>query len=64
MFHASFCRVLGIELKNGIEGNLGGIIGGAKIPVYFHPVKILIGSTPDTNNGGFFGETLRCGLAG
>lgn len=53
MFHASFCHALGIDLKNGIEGNLGGIIGGANIPVYFHPVKILIGSTQVQTMAGF-----------
>jgi hypothetical protein len=64
MFHASFCHALGIDLKNGIEGNLGGIIGGANIPVYFHPVKILIGSTQVQTMAGFSEKLSVAALLG
>jgi hypothetical protein len=45
MFHASFCRALGIRLEDGIKSELSGVISGDNRPMYFHKTNILIGSS-------------------
>lgn len=45
MFHANFCKSLGIKLEDGIRSELGGVIGGDNRPMYFHKTRILIGSS-------------------
>lgn len=42
LFHAGLCKPLGITLESGVRDDLGGIIQGAKVPVYFHKVKVLL----------------------
>jgi hypothetical protein len=64
MFHADFCRSLGIRLNEGIKTDLGGIIGGAKAPLYFHQVKILIGSFQIQTMVGFSEALSVAGLLG
>ena len=53
MFHASFCKSLGIKLEDGIKSDLGGVIGGTSRPMYFHKTKILIGSSQIETMVGF-----------
>jgi hypothetical protein len=64
MFHADFCRSLGIKLEEGIKSELGGIIGGAKCPIYFHPVKILAGASQVQTMVGFSDSLSVAGLLG
>jgi hypothetical protein len=64
MFHADFCSSLGIKLKDGIEDELGGIIGGAKSSMYFHSIKILVGSAQFQTMVGFSEKLSVAGLLG
>ena len=43
-FHSSVCPPLGISLKSGGEGDLGGVTGGPKTLVYYHPIKLIVGT--------------------
>jgi len=56
--------VLGIKLEDGIEAPLGGVIGGASVPLYFHKVKILIGSAQVETMAGFSDKISVAGLLG
>jgi hypothetical protein len=40
LFHADVGRALGMKIGEGIEGPLGGVIGGVQKKVYYHDVKI------------------------
>jgi hypothetical protein len=64
MFHASFCKSLGIRLEDGIKSELGGVIGGDIRPMYFHKTKILIGSTQVETMVGFSDFLSVGGLLG
>jgi hypothetical protein len=64
MFHAGFCRVLGIRLKEGIRGDLAGVVGGKVADLYFHKIKILVGSYQITTMAGFSEELSVAGLLG
>jgi hypothetical protein len=64
MFHAGYCRSLGIRLEEGIKTDLGGVIGGAIAPLYFHRIKILVGSYQVTTMAGFSDKLSVAGLLG
>lgn len=64
MFHADFCRSLGIQLEEGIRADLGGVVGGARVQQYFHKVKILVGSYQVTTMAGFSRDITVAGLLG
>jgi hypothetical protein len=64
VFHAGYCRSLGIRLEDGIKSNLGGVVGGAVVPMYFHKIKILIGSEQLTATAGFSPHLSVGGLLG
>jgi len=64
MFHAGFCRSLGIRLEDGIRSELGGVIGGKLVPIYFHKIKILVGSQQLTTMAGFSEQMSVAGLLG
>jgi hypothetical protein len=40
LFHSSIGKALGMKVEAGIEGPLGGVVGGVKRKVYYHDVKI------------------------
>lgn len=64
MFHAGFCRALGIRLEDGIKADLSGVVGGKKADLYFHRIKILIGGYQTTTMAGFSEEISVAGLLG
>jgi hypothetical protein len=64
MFHAGFCRSLGIKLEDGIKSDLGGVIGGQVRPMYFHKVKILAGGEQFQTMVGFSEHLSVAGLLG
>lgn len=64
MFHAGFCRSLGIRLEDGIESILGGVVGGKTARMYYHRIKILIGMEQLTTMAGFSAELSVAGLLG
>lgn len=64
MFHAGFCRFLGIRLEDGIKADLSGVVGGKNADIFFHKIKILIGSTQLTTMAGFSTELSVAGLLG
>jgi hypothetical protein len=64
MFHAGFCKSLGIRLEDGIRSDLSGVVGGKTAPMYFHKVKILVGTQQVTTMAGFSDEMSVAGLLG
>ena len=54
LFHSSVGKVLGMKVEEGIEGALGGVIGGVRRKVYYHDVEV-----------GLFGQViaLRAGFS-
>src|SRR5260370_3947393 len=40
IFHAAIGEAIGMDVERGIEGALGGVIGGLRRKVYYHDVKI------------------------
>lgn len=64
MFHAGFCRVLGIRLKDGIRTDLSGVVGGKVADLYYHKIKILVGGYQVTTMAGFSEEMSVAGLLG
>jgi hypothetical protein len=44
--------------------DLGGIVGGAVAPVYFHKIKILLGTEQVTTMAGFSEQLSVAGLLG
>jgi len=42
LFRADIAEYLGIDLENGIEHVIGGIIANQQEPIYFHRVKLQI----------------------
>lgn len=64
MFHAGFCRSLGIRLEDGIRSDLGGVVGGVAVPMYFHKIKILVGGHQLTTMAGFCEQLSVAGLLG
>jgi hypothetical protein len=64
MFHADFCKSMGMKLESGIQSELGGVIGGDSRPMYFHKVKILISSGQIQTMVGFSKFLSVAGLLG
>ncbi len=65
MFHAGVCRSLGIKkVEDGIKDDLHRVIGGPKVPIYFHKVKILIGGDQIPTSVGFSWELSVAGILG
>ena len=44
LFQAEIGASIGIKVNNGPEGDLGGVISGPRSKVYFHTVKLKVGS--------------------
>ena len=40
LFHADICPALGIRLESGVQSDLKGIVGGAKVPMYYHKIQV------------------------
>jgi len=44
LFHAGIGASLGIKIHSGPEGDLGGVISGPRSKVYYHNVKLVVGT--------------------
>lgn len=44
LFHAGIGAAMGIKIHNGPEGDLGGVIGGPRSKVFYHNVKLVVGT--------------------
>ena len=64
MFHASIGEAHGIKIERGQPGPLAGVIGGAKGTVYYHKVKLIVGSEMIAISAGFSHELSIAGLLG
>lgn len=68
MFHASLCATLGIRrVEDGVKDILKGIVGGQGAPfepIYFHRVRIMIGSEIFETMAGFSWLLAVGGLLG
>ena len=64
MFHAGLCKSLGIKrLEAGVYEPVYGIVGSHKADMYFHKVKIIVGSERFETMVGFSWE-INCSLLG
>lgn len=52
IFHAVIGEIIGIDIKEGITWEFGGITGGKSI-AYFHKIKISVGGWPHEITAGF-----------
>ena len=41
-FHGDVGRAIGLKIENGIQSRLSGIVGGAKVAVFFHDVGVIV----------------------
>lgn len=64
LFHANFGRLLGIDIESGVEGPLGGVIGGAMGKVYYHKIRALIAGESYEIAAGFSHQLSCAGLLG
>ncbi len=65
IFHAGICHSLGIErVEDGIKDGLQGVIGGLRVPMYFHKVKILVFGEFFETMAGFSKDLSVAGLLG
>ncbi len=64
LFHAQFCKSLGIKLEDGVRDQLSGIVGGPSAPMYFHKVKVMVGSDQFETVAGFSSELAVAGILG
>jgi len=42
LFHADIGKAIGLRLKTGEQGSLGGVVGGSTGEVYYHRVKLKV----------------------
>jgi hypothetical protein len=54
LFDARIGASIRIKVNNGPEGDLGGIVPGAKSAVYFHDVKLVVATEMVQIKAGFF----------
>src|ERR1700722_800678 len=60
LFHASIGRALGMKVESGVEGPLGGVVGGAISKVYHHDIKVeVLGQIVSVKAG--FSDALSVG---
>jgi len=65
IFHADLCRPLGIrKVESGVPDTLGGVIHGAKVPMYYHRVTIQVGTERFSTMAGFAKELSTGGILG
>jgi hypothetical protein len=64
LFHADVGKAHGLKLKDGAKGPLSGVVGGACGEVYYHKVKLCIGSHMIPINAGFSETLTVAGLLG
>jgi hypothetical protein len=64
LFHADIGKAHGLKIESGSEGPLGGVIGGAKGQVFYHPVKLLIASYIIPITAGFSSQLSVAAILG
>ena len=68
MFHADICRSIGIRnVEEGIQDTLKGVVGGEdrpESPIYYHKVKLQIGTDQFETMVGFSWNLAVGGLLG
>ena len=64
LFHASIGRAIGLQIESGIKYQMGGIVAGAMIEVYYHDVKLWAGSDHVHVRAGFSDQFSVAGILG
>lgn len=64
LFHADIGKQLGMNIEKGTKGSLGGVIGGPKCDVYYHRIKLVIGTDYIEIIAGFSDRLSQAGLLG
>ena len=53
LFEAGIGEQIGIKIKSGSEGDLGGVISGPRTKVYYHNIKLMVGTDVVEIKAGF-----------
>ena len=65
IFHAGICHPLGIKnVEDGIRDELYGVIGGMRVPIYFHKVRVILFGEFFETMAGFSQHLSVAGLLG
>lgn len=64
LFHAGIGEALGMNVDDGVEGPLGGVIGGATGKVYYHKIRLLVAGESIEIMAGFSHQLSVPGLLG
>jgi hypothetical protein len=56
LFQSHVGEAIGIKIKSGVEGPLGGVIYGPAAKVYYHKIKLIVGSEFIEIKAGFSSE--------
>ena len=64
LFHADIAKQIGIKIDKGIKGTLGGVIGGPKCDIFYHPIKLIVGTDFIDIMAGFSDSLSQAALLG
>ncbi len=63
-FHADVGRAIGLKIESGVQGDLGGIVKGANIKVYYHDIGLYVGADRIRVRAGFSDAVSVGGILG
>ncbi|MCR4341554.1 MAG: hypothetical protein NUW01_16880 [Gemmatimonadaceae bacterium] len=63
-FHADIGKAIGIRLEDGIASSIGGIVGGVKIPIYYHSIGLYVGADILQMKAGFSNKLSVAAILG
>ena len=63
LFHSGVGEAIGIKLRDGLEGDLGAVIAGPSSRVYYHDVRLVVGTEVIEIKAGF-SQALTFNLLG
>lgn len=58
MFHAKWLPRIGIDLRTGRPGKIGGVVSGSELDGYYHRISMAIGGMPSIRCDVFFSEDM------
>lgn len=60
LFQAHIGESIGIRVRDGYEGPLGGVLAGIRAKVYYHPIKLLVAGAYVDIRAGFSDALDQC----
>jgi hypothetical protein len=64
LFQADIGNYIGIKLKKGVKGEMGGLVRDVKIDVYYHDVNLWVGADMIKIRAGFCEEMSTAAILG